>query len=376
MKNEYIYERKGKKGLTLQIKVPYKSAGKRNFRTKSLRLSDYETKAAAYHHARMIRDQYLVDAHVGGVARRDTVKDLHEMYWNVNSYTIQTKHLYEAIYRDAVQPLEHKKIDDVTAYDIQKLLTDYAESHSDHMVSCAKSLWHRIFITAQMDGQNVSDKTLMILPVHTRYVGYKHNTTPISFDEFVTFTNALIDRTNRLKKTEKIDRDVWFMLWVMYYTGFRPAEVLALNADDIDLVNKVIHVTKSVGSTKKARRQIVTTKRPSSVRDFPISEELEVLLKSLLEYSQTKPLLLAEDGQPYDIHLITDRIIVTRRITGINFNAYQLRHAFSDSMFEQNVNPAVIRDLMGHASSTMSLEYAGSKRDQLAEAAGKRSGKK
>jgi len=35
-----------------------------------------------------------------------------------------------------------------------------------------------------------------------------------------------------------------------------------------------------------------------------------------------------------------------------------LRHQFSTDLHNAGINPAVIRDLMGHESATMSLDYA------------------
>ena len=35
-----------------------------------------------------------------------------------------------------------------------------------------------------------------------------------------------------------------------------------------------------------------------------------------------------------------------------------LRHLFSTTLYREGVNQAVIRDLMGHASSSMTLGYA------------------
>ena len=42
----------------------------------------------------------------------------------------------------------------------------------------------------------------------------------------------------------------------------------------------------------------------------------------------------------------------------VTFTLYMLRHQFSTDLHNAGINPAVIRDLMGHESATMSLDYA------------------
>lgn len=369
MKNEYIYERKGKNGLTLQIKVPERKKSGRTFRSASVKVYEFPSKAAAYEHARMLREQMMIDIRNNTPVRKSpTVKKLYEDYWEISPYTLSTKKQYDSIYPAVIKPLENLHVTDVEAADIQKTITAFAEDHSARLIGQAKTMWHRIFITAQMQGINVSDKTIMLLPIHTRHVSKPKKHANVTVQDFVAFTAALLDRDKRSPKTNKIDKDVWYMLWIMYYTGCRPAEVLALCRDDIDLVSNVIRISKSIGSKKGSRRQIVDTKRVSSRREIPICDELKLILTDLCMSSNTSPLICCEDGLPYDIRDIVDRITVNRRRTGIPFNSYQLRHMFSDDMFDRNVSPVVIRDLMGHKSSTMSLEYAKATKGQMQDA--------
>ncbi len=367
MKNEYIYERKGKKGLTLQVKIPEKKDGKRTFRTESFKVSDFPSKAAAYEFARMRREQMLVDIRNNVPGRNSPiVRDLYEKYWEMSPFTMSTRKQYKTAYNFAVKPLEHLPISEVSAADIQELLAKYADTHTEKMVGQVKTMWHNIFKTAQMLGMNIADKTLMLLPVKSRVVPVpKKHPEIISYNDFVEFTRSLLDRTGRKPKTERIDRDVWYMLWIMYYTGCRPAEVLALSREDINLETGFISITKSVGSSRTERRQILVPKSDTGNRSVPIVPQLRIVLEDLLAHSDTSPLLVDKDGLPYDIRDISDRVTVTRRMTGIQFNAYQLRHKFSDDLFAGSVSPVVVRDLMGHTSDSMSLRYAKATAEQM-----------
>lgn len=369
-KNEFIYERKGKKGLTLQVKVPYGSSSDRRFFSQSVRAYEYPSKAVAYEAARMIRDQAIVDIN----NNRDfhltpTVSQLYESYWEMSSLSLNTRQQYQSVYEAVAGPLSASRIDAVNVSDIQRLIADYAESHSEQMIKKARHVWHVIYLSAQMQGINIADKTVMLMPTPSRKP-VKTNKAPtvISFDDFVLFTQELLNFPYQSAEKARRARDVWYLLWIMYYTGCRPAEVLALNAGDIDLDARLLRVEKSVGSTKKARRQIVKTKRPASYRRLPIPDGLVPILQELLSTSVTSPLLCAADGLPYPILEITNHISDIKRQSGIQFNSYQLRHKYSDDLFDAKVNPVVIRDLMGHSSSTMSLEYAKATAAQMSDA--------
>lgn len=370
MKNEYIYESKGKKGISLQIKIPYTDEQKRKFRSATIKAYAFPTKAAAYETARMKRDQMMIDIRNNQfIYKTPTVGELYEEYWEMSALTINTRTQYDYVYRYVAKPLANIKIEDIEVSQIQHLLSSYAENHSDQMIKKGKHIWHCIYLTAQMKGLNIMDKTYMLLPTTSRKPVKKNKKDQIiSYDEFVQFTSDLIDSQTYSNTVKKRRHDVWYMLWIMYYTGCRPAEALAIGRDDIDLKNNILTIRKSIGSTKKNYRQIVATKRPASYRNFPIPVDLIPILNSLLINSNSTPLLCDSDGLPYAIKDISREIASCSKRTGIQFNAYQLRHKFSDDMFDNKVSPVVIRDLMGHASSTMSLEYAKATNSQMTEA--------
>lgn len=370
MKNRFIYERKGKKGLTLQVKIPFSEEGRRRFFSRSVKVSAYPSKAAAYIAARMIRDAAIVDINNRRLfASAPSVRDLYSRFWEISRLSVKTKKLYDCTYADCIAPLENLPITEVDASEIQALLSAYAEKKSQRMVDIAKRLWKNIYRTAQMSGVEIADKTVSLLPVVSRVpVKKTRRENIVSYRDFVEFTTVLLQTQSKTPATEKRKRDIWYLLWIMFFTGCRPAEVLALNADDIDFSAGVIRVEKSVGSTRSSSRQIVATKRPASFRRVPISDGLEPVLRDLLAYSSSSPLLLAYDGLPYEIVDITNGITTIQQKTGIQFNSYQLRHKFSDDLWEANINPVVIRDLMGHSSASMSLSYAKATPEQMVSA--------
>ena len=69
-------------------------------------------------------------------------------------------------------------------------------------------------------------------------------------------------------------------------------------------------------------------------------------------------MIIDQDGKPYEISAVSNQISLVSKKCGIKFNAYMLRHLFSTTLYREGVNQAVIRDLMGHTSSSMTLGYA------------------
>ena len=83
-----------------------------------------------------------------------------------------------------------------------------------------------------------------------------------SLEEFQTFLEAVSDK-----------HDAWMGFQIMFWTGIRVGELLALKVDDIDLENKTIRIDESY--TRLRKKDIVSTpKTDNSVRMITIHDEL------------------------------------------------------------------------------------------------------
>ena len=118
-----------------------------------------------------------------------------------------------------------------------------------------------------------------------------------------------------------------------------------------------IDVYKSVGSDHDHRKTIVPTKTKNSVRKIPISQELDVILRDLLSWTDHEYLISTHDGELIDSDYASDYIRCVSKKCGIPFNFYMLRHKFATDL-QKTEAPRTIQDLMGHASFSMSVEYA------------------
>lgn len=141
------------------------------------------------------------------------------------------------------------------------------------------------------------------------------------------------------------------IMTVLFYTGMRPIEVLALRAEHINIDNRWI---------------VVPTSKTGEPRGVPMHEFLVPLFKSLLRRNS-----LAEDsrifrtykGEPYpSVGLggggIKSAITNARKRTGIkDISPYTARHTVSTTMVVEGIHPYVKDQILGHAADDMSRHY-------------------
>jgi integrase len=362
---KYIRKRKRKYGTAFLIEIPYKDEeGTQKRYTATVKVLDYGDEKTALIAAQRIRNEALNDIQSGKLKRSfPTIKSLYRQKWELMPLSINTHEKQDAIYSTAIRPIESKYIDEVTVSDIQLSVNQYALDHSQDAVSRLMTVWRQIFKCALILGYDVPDRTEAVIIPKSKIVT-QHRDVRMNVDDFLIVLDALKD-SGRYN-----DRVIYYMLLIMYYTGCRPAEALALTADDIS--DMYIRINKAVGSTASLKRQIVPTKTESSVRRLPIASELIPVLDDLKEWSKHKHLLAFESGELADIDEVSDTINKIAKKKHVHFNAYMLRHLMSSELLHKG-DSVIARDLLGHTSFSMTLDYARSTDQQILEAVAGRS---
>lgn len=357
--NSGIYERKSKSGISLQIILRYGKGKDRKSFTKTIKVSDYPDKKSAYVVARMIRDKARIDISAGKALDNTVpnVKWFFEKELELSGLSIKTKAKHRVLYKYSIAQFEDVPLNKIKTSDIQQSIVEYAENHSNDSIQRLVSVWRSIYHAALMLEYEITDKTIALKNVKSKVVSIPRSTAT-DVETFNLFCDELLKYNSKDGVPCKRSQDIWYMLQIMRWTGCRTAEVLALNWDDFDAENKTLYINKSVGSTGTETRKIITTKTVESIRYVPCTDELIVILNSLRDYSSTSPMIIEQDGKPYEINDVSNHIMLVSKKCGIKFNAYMLRHLFSTTLYREGVNQAVIRDLMGHTSSSMTLGYA------------------
>ena len=156
---------------------------------------------------------------------------------------------------------------------------------------------------------------------------------------------------------------------ILFWTGCREGELLALNKSDIDFENNKLHITKTYYRTE--RKDIITVpKTEQSVRTIDIPEFLKQEIKDYVD----KLYELPDDERIFPIvaeavqHMIKNH----SEKAGIKrIRVHSLRHSHVAYLINQGVQPLIIKERLGHRDIKITLNTYGhlypSQQKQVAE---------
>ena len=357
---KYIRKRKRKYGFAYLVDIPFSDElGNSKHFTRTVKISDYGSDAAALTVAQRIRNEALADIQSGKIKIAfPTVRSLYESKFKLMPLASSTVDKQNSIFLHSASDLLDKPIDKVTIADIQSCVNAFALDHSDDGVHRFVSIWRQIYKVCQILEYPVTDKTTAIVIPKSKRVTQKKEVT-LSAGELQIILDDLAS------SGKYNDRAIWYMLNIMYYTGCRPAEALALRRKDVGDTH--ISINKQIGSTSSRKLQEVPTKTAGSYRKVPIAHDLRPILDDLINWSSHDLLLARSDGTPLNISRVSSRLAYISKQHGIHFFSYKLRHQMSSDLMHAG-DSVVARDLLGHSSFAMTLDYARSSDDQLYDA--------
>lgn len=140
---------------------------------------------------------------------------------------------------------------------------------------------------------------------------------------------------------------------LLFYTGMRIGELLALTPNDIDLSNNSINVNKNYHRIDK--KDVVTPpKTPKSKRIIAIPPFISDMLKGYMKH-------LYEIGPDERIFTCTNRTILNhlKKYAGLSGNkpikVHDLRHSHASMLIEMGFSPLMIADRLGHENVSTTL---------------------
>lgn len=148
------------------------------------------------------------------------------------------------------------------------------------------------------------------------------------------------------------------------FTGIRIGELCALKWSDIDLENKILHISKSVqristtNNVKKSKTMVIisTPKTEFSVRDIPLPEFLIESLKS--NYCSDEKYLLSGTSKLIEPRCLSYRFkIILKKLNLPSIKFHSLRHIFATNCLQQNFDIKTLSEILGHSdvSTTMKI---------------------
>ncbi|MCH3961282.1 MAG: tyrosine-type recombinase/integrase [Solobacterium sp.] len=331
--------------------------------SQTINVKDYGSPAMAMSAACIVRDRALDDIRNDCLVNHDmTVQELFDATKDMFAINAKTWIRHSRTY-DGMRSYGQRKIKDIKPADIQSNINDYIKDHSADACHRLLSEWRQIYRAAAMMDIYVPDKTLAVtIPKDDKPAKPKKDVL-ISKDDFYKYIDWLeqslkytMDDKGKYRKSRII-----YMLQIMYHTGCRPSEVMALCRSDIDLSSKDISITKRIGSTRTELRQIVSLKTSQSLRKVPIDDELMLIISNMLNDISSEQLFLDFDGLPFEITVLSAYIARTAKEAGVTFNMYMCRHSLKHDI--RNADARVQMDILGHASYRTSVSYDRSSED-------------
>ena len=139
---------------------------------------------------------------------------------------------------------------------------------------------------------------------------------------------------------DQVFKDFLEFLWE---TGCRPFEARMIEAEHVDLPNRMVVLPESLNKTGKGVRVIFLTDKASEI------------LRRLLETLEDEgPLFRNSRGNPWTKDAIKCRLTRIRDKLGVDsVCAYGIRHSFATEGLKNGVDPLSLSMLMGHSDVSM-----------------------
>ena len=259
---------------------------------------------------------------------KDVADEWEQEHYPKIAYT--TANRYRVLLAHAVDEFGNMYIKDITALDIERHLDAFAaQRYSSKTIKDQLSVVRLVFKYAYIKGYVTVDPTRYITPPKGK------PSTPreaLTEDEVKTVIDSINCRYG-------------FLPYFLLYTGLRCGEALALQHKDIDIVNREIHVTKSVYHEGNKPR-LKTTKTQSGIRDVIIPD---VLLDKIPVGKPDEYLFSVDGSRPLSYSAYQRRWNRYREETGLNITAHQLRHTYATILFEAGIDVKDAQHLMGHS---------------------------
>jgi integrase len=144
-------------------------------------------------------------------------------------------------------------------------------------------------------------------------------------------------------------------------SGLRWGELAALQCKDISILNRTVHVGKSL-SIGLSGEFVVSSTKTNESRVVPFAKELLSDLQALVEKrGPENPLFTMPEGGSLEYNNFMNRIfrpaVEASGLKGISFHS--LRHTAASLLISQGTPITTVSGILGHASTQMTLDVYG-----------------
>lgn len=139
------------------------------------------------------------------------------------------------------------------------------------------------------------------------------------------------------------------MILLMADTGIRPAEIVRLKEDHLNLARNSIILTKDITKTKRERITPISDGVKSSLIKF------NKTIESVFE--NRKYLFLTEQGEKMNTYVLRNNMKAYSEKAGVKITPYQLRHFFGTEYLRHDGNLLYLQKVLGHSNLNTARKY-------------------
>ncbi|MCY7023619.1 tyrosine-type recombinase/integrase [Streptococcus intermedius] len=354
--------------------IEYKQRGKKRLWSYSIRersgtlqhKSGFKTKREA----KIEAEKVLHKLNTGSILRTNmTLPELYQEWLDLkilpSSRSDVTKAKYIMRKNVIVRLFGDKHVSKIRPSEYQKIMNDYGKKVSRNFLGRLNSSIRASIQMAIADKVVIEDFTAYVELFSTKSgqaVDEKYLHTEYDYQKVLTYLREKFDYKKSI---------VPYIIYFLFKTGMRFAELLALTWNDIDEVNEQV---KTYRRYNTSTHKFTPPKNKTSVRVVPITSDMLDLLNSLkkLQAQANKSLnIVNKDSLVFQhygyIHDVPDIATVNKAIkvmlTELDIvpiiTTKGARHTYGSYLWHNNIDLGVIAKILGHKDISMLVEVYG-----------------
>jgi len=261
-------------------------------------------------------------------------------WWNAIEPTLEYNTIKSCrpAYKRAVDRFGEEVAAKLTAKEIDRYIQEFAVTRARKTVVTQLQVIRQILRQAELDGVIHYNPAQAVRP--PRNLPQTRREAPTK------------EEIQRIK--DSVNLPFGLFAFLIYHTGCRRGEALALKGTDIDRKKRLVHITKSIYHEGNKPR----LKRPKTEKGYRGRTPLSAL-DTALPKRLGKGFLFSLDGgeTPLTNDKMTELYDQYRAASGVTVTAHQIRHGYATALFENGIDPKTAQTLLGHAqlSTTMDI---------------------